>query len=105
MFPNEDALETLARQRVRARRGLAIHFIVYVAVNTGLFVLWATTGAHHAWFVWPMLGWGIGLAAHAAAVWLGPFSEIEQRAVARELERLRAATADHRRAASPYGRG
>lgn len=53
------------------RRGFAIHGVVWLAVNAFLVVVWAVTGAGFPWFVFPLLGWGIGVAAHAAAVFIG----------------------------------
>ena len=49
------------------RTGLTIHATVYVTVNVLLVVVWALTWTKFPWFVFPILGWGIGLAAHAAA--------------------------------------
>ena len=40
----------------------------YVAVNLLLLAIWALTGAGHPWFVWPLLGWGIGVAVQALAL-------------------------------------
>lgn len=55
-------------QRKRAMRAsLRIHLAVFVAVHLLLVATWAMTGADYPWFVFPLLGWGIGLAAHAAA--------------------------------------
>lgn len=44
-------------------RGLRIHAIVFVAVMIGLIVLNLIIGQPY-WFLWVLLGWGIGLAAH-----------------------------------------
>lgn len=56
------------RQRKRAvRASLRIHIAVFVAVQLLLVATWAMTGADSPWFVFPLLGWGVGLAAHAAA--------------------------------------
>ncbi len=49
------------------RTGFVIHATVYVAVNILLVVIWALTWTGFPWFVFPLLGWGIGLAAHGAA--------------------------------------
>lgn len=55
------------RQRRRAlRASLRIHGAVFVFVQLLLIAVWAMTGAGFAWFVFPLLGWGAGLAAHAA---------------------------------------
>jgi len=57
-----------ARQRVAAIKGFYIHLAVFVMVLTGLFVVNAAT-AGEWWVHWVFIGWGIGLAAHAAAVY------------------------------------
>lgn len=53
-----------------ARRGVWMHGIVFAAVNLLLIVIWAVTGAGFPWFVFPLFGWLIGLAAHAASVYV-----------------------------------
>ena len=88
----ETNIEELARKRVEARTGLAVHLSMYVVMNVGLALIWYLTGAGYPWFVWPMLGWGIGILAHAISFWVGPGSDVERRAVERETERLRHAT-------------
>jgi 2TM domain len=47
-----------------ARRGFTIHAIVYAVVMTGLIVLNLTVATEFLWFVFPLVGWGIGLTAH-----------------------------------------
>ena len=51
----------------RRKAGLYIHATVYVAVNVLLITINLSTATGHLWFKWPLLGWGIGLLAHAAA--------------------------------------
>ncbi|HEU0031967.1 MAG TPA: 2TM domain-containing protein [Kofleriaceae bacterium] len=91
-MPTEEELEKIAKRRVQARLGFGIHASMYVMVNAGLLLIWAFTGAGYPWFVWPMLGWGVGVLAHALALWIGPDTPTEQRAVERELARMRAAS-------------
>lgn len=55
-----------ARKRVAELRGFYIHLTLYFVVNTGLFLLDLFQGGGW-WFMWPALGWGIGLIAHAIA--------------------------------------
>jgi class 3 adenylate cyclase len=43
-----------------------IHLTVYVAVNLFLIAIWAASGGGYFWPIWPILGWGIGVASHAA---------------------------------------
>jgi hypothetical protein len=72
-----------ARSRVRTIKGFYVHVLVFVLVMALLLVINVATS--RAWWVqWPFLGWGIGLVAHAAAVfglagWLG--SEWEEQKI------------------------
>lgn len=69
-----DAFERAARRELfdAPRLGFRIHLAVYVAVQALLVATWALTsnwdgGLPFPWFIFPLLGWGIGLAAHYAA--------------------------------------
>ena len=61
-----------ARRRVGALRGFYIHALVYVLVNAALIGLNSLLPHGGWWWQWPALGWGIGLAAHAAGVFAAP---------------------------------
>jgi hypothetical protein len=60
------------RQRVKRRRraGFRIHATVFVAVQALLVAIWALQwqlgGTAEPWFLYAMVGWGIGLAVHYA---------------------------------------
>jgi hypothetical protein len=41
----------------------------YLAVMALLWLIWLATGAGYPWPVWPMLGWGIGVAGHQGRAW------------------------------------
>ena len=43
------------------------HVRTFLLVNALLVGIWLLTGAGYFWPMWPFLGWGIGLAAHALA--------------------------------------
>jgi hypothetical protein len=68
--------ERTERRRARwssgQRRGFRIHATVFVAVQLLLVAVWglswASEGDSYPWFIYPLLGWGVGLAAHYAAV-------------------------------------
>jgi hypothetical protein len=83
------------RERLRrARRAsLGVHGSVYALVNFGLLLLnlatnmaTVTEGVPRWWFVYPLVTWGLGLAAHAAAVrWgAGPSEAAVEAALSRE---------------------
>jgi class 3 adenylate cyclase len=42
------------------------HLTVYLLVNLLLIGIWAASGGGYFWPIWPILGWGIGVAAHGA---------------------------------------
>jgi hypothetical protein len=76
-----------ARQQVRLTREFYTHVAVYLTVNALLLTLNALTGGPW-WALWPLFGWGIGLAAHGVGLYarraLGP--EWEERQVRKLAE-------------------
>ena len=84
---NEEELRQQAVERLKKRRDFRGHVFMYVAVNTVLVVIWAVTGAGFFWPIFPILGWGIGVAANAWEVYgRKPLTEEE---IQREQQRLR----------------
>lgn len=57
-----------AVRHAKALRGLYGHATAYLLVNLGLVGINAVNSPGQWWFMWPMFGWGIGLASHAASV-------------------------------------
>jgi hypothetical protein len=57
-----------AQARVQAIRGFYIHASAFVVVNIALFAINAGVVGGGWWFYWPLIGWGIGLGAHALGV-------------------------------------
>ncbi len=79
-------LRARAVKRLEDKRGLSAHVLAYALVNLLLVAIWFVTGAGYFWPVFPIFGWGIGLAFHAWDVlWPAP-GEV---AVQAEMERLR----------------
>lgn len=85
-----DEIERLAHKRAKAKLGWYIHALVYVVVNLFLFAMSSFAFGHRPWSVFPLLGWGIGLALHGVAVFLlGDGSGLRDHLVERERARLR----------------
>jgi hypothetical protein len=78
-----------AIRRVSAKRTFWLHLSVYVLVNALLTLIWVVGSGGDFWPAWPMLGWGIGLGAHAVSVFLAPMAISEER-IDRELRSRRA---------------
>jgi hypothetical protein len=57
-----------ARRRLAALKGFYIHLSVFVLVLAGLLIINSLTGGPW-WAVWVFLGWGLGVLAHALALW------------------------------------
>ena len=73
----------------RRKVGLYIHATVYVAVNVLLITINLSTATGRLWFQWPLLGWGIGLLAHAAAAFSLAGRQGTRRRIRKERRRLR----------------
>ena len=50
------------------RQTFKTHLTLYLLVNLLLIGIWAASGAGYFWPIWSILGWGIGVAAHAAVL-------------------------------------
>ncbi len=86
-MPSDEELRLIARERVNDRIGFYIHLTAYVAVNIGLFLVWFFTWQGFPWFLFILLFWGIGLAAHAIGVFAG--QRYYDRRVEEEYQRLK----------------
>jgi 2TM domain len=80
----------LAFQQVRKIRGLYSHIMSYVVVMSGVAAINLLLMPRVIWFIYPLLGWGVGILSHAASVlnvlpWFGP--EWEKRQVEKKLGR------------------
>ena len=57
-----------AKERVEAIKGFYIHLTVYVVVNLILFSINMIVTPDSLWFIWPLLGWGVGIVIQALSV-------------------------------------
>ena len=82
-------IERLARRRAGAKLGWFIHAAIFAAVNTLLVAISLASGK--PWAIFPLAGWGLGLAIHGAVVWLGsPGSALHDRLLQKERKALAA---------------
>lgn len=82
-------IDRLARRRVALKLSWMGHAALYVLVNLLLLAL-NTAGGGPRWHVWPLAGWGLGLAIHGAVVLFALGGEgLRQRMLQAERERLR----------------
>jgi hypothetical protein len=101
VLSNEEELREQARQRAGAKLGFYIHFSVYVVVNIILVFVWwftknipvynSSTGTYATysfpWFIFPLVGWGIGVLGHYLAVFVR--TGITDKMTEKEYQRLK----------------
>lgn len=64
--------EEQAKKHIEELKGFYGHLAAYIGVNLMLVGINLFSGPGTLWFIYPMLGWGIGLICHAADVfWTG----------------------------------
>lgn len=87
--PVNEELREKAEKRVTEKISLLSHLGAYVIVNAFLIVVWALSGAGYPWFLWVMLGWGIGLAFHTFNYFAGKRSDVvKEKMLQKEMEKL-----------------
>lgn len=56
-----------------ARMSVRLHLAAYLAVSVLMLGIWLAVGlgggGWYFWPVWPIMGWGIGVASHAIPIW------------------------------------
>ena len=93
--PLQKSQEEMVRERVekrlKDRNDLLYHVAAYVIVNTFLIIVWALSGAGYPWFIWTLAPWGVGLAFHVFAFFMGDRNEsARERMVQKEMEKMQA---------------
>ena len=85
----EQALKARAEKRVNMKLGLYTHAAVFVVVNLGLY-LFSQLAGRGQWHIFPLWGWGLGLAIHALVTVLSLSGDgVRDRMLAQEEARLR----------------
>lgn len=82
--------EALALAHVRKVKGFYVHLTQYLVVIPILAAVNLVGYPQYLWFVWPALGWGMGVLAHGASVFhVVPFlgADWEKRQVEKYLGR------------------
>lgn len=91
--PNTESVradEALALAQVRKLKGFYLHLAQFAVVIPFLALINLFASPSYWWVIWPALGWGLGIAAHAASVFdLVPFlnGDWEKRQVEKRLGR------------------
>lgn len=71
----DEELRSKAEKIATEKIGFQVHFTIYIAVNLSLIAGWYFTGTPHGtsfpWFLFPLVGWGIGILAHFLGAYYG----------------------------------
>lgn len=84
----------LARARVLEKKKFHKSLVSFFAVNAFLLFINLTTFNGHWWFIYPLLGWGIGIAMQYYKAYVEP--RLEDEAVQREMKNLPYRTQEER---------
>ncbi|MFE8701436.1 2TM domain-containing protein [Cytobacillus sp. FJAT-54145] len=86
MEDNEKYLR--ARRKVQNLKAFYIHLTVFILVNIMLFVINFTSDAGNWWSLYPLAGWGIGLAIHGITVFSSGFgADWEERKIKEYMDK------------------
>lgn len=88
---DDSVLHARAKKIAKDKVGFQVHLLVYILVNLFLVGLWFwtsyMTGEYFPWFLFPLAGWGVGVAVHFFAVNRGDSYTL--RLEEREYEKLK----------------
>jgi len=78
-----------AKKRVENLKSFYIHLTVYVLVNVMLFLINIISDPSNLWFLYPLVGWGIGVTIHGSTTLsFGKFgTEWEERKIKEYIEK------------------
>lgn len=60
----ELSLKERQAKRIARRQWFWLHLAVYVTIQVFLVVIWAISSNSYPWFIYPIFGWGVFVAAH-----------------------------------------
>lgn len=86
---NQEAYQR-AKRRAEAKIGFYIHLAVYMGVNVLLVIINLSTSPQYIWFIWPLLGWGIGLFFHGMSIFVfsgKKFKRIKEKMIQDEMKK------------------
>ena len=76
-----------AKKRVEAKYGFYVHLSVYLAVNLLLIIINLSTPSEGLWFIYPLMGWGIGVIFHALSVFVFSSTLITEKMIEKEMNK------------------
>jgi fatty acid desaturase len=77
-----------ARKIAKKKADFIKHFIIYIVVIVFLAVINNVTYRGYQWWLWPALGWGIGVTLNFFSVYVFKGRELEDRIMKSELDKM-----------------
>lgn len=87
MSTQEEKL-AIAKKVVQNKLDFIRHFVIYVFVIAVLAVINNLSFSGYQWWVWPALGWGIGVFSHFLSTFIFQGGALEKKLVEKEMERM-----------------
>ena len=84
----DDEKRLRARKIAKKKADFIKHFIVYIIVITFLAIINNVTYGGYQWWLWPALGWGIGVVLNFFSVYVFKGKELEERIMRSELDKM-----------------
>jgi hypothetical protein len=85
---DQNAKLATARKIAERKVGFIRHAISYLVVMAGLALINNLTYGGYQWWLWPALGWGIGVVSHFLSAYLYQSGSLVDRLAKRELEKM-----------------
>lgn len=77
-----------AKKTVNARLALRLHLALFAIANLFMAIVNVVTSPQYLWFLWPLLGWGVGVCFHAMIVFaFYGKSSLRERMLKEEMEK------------------
>lgn len=83
----DEELYQLATKRLALKKAFFIHLVVYIAVMLLLIVI-NLSFSSTLWFIYPLLGWGIGVAIHGFTTY-SKISSSSQHKIQKEIQKIK----------------
>lgn len=84
---NNQKTEQTAHQNAKLKVEFKIHMVIYIVVISLLAIINITLTPAYLWFIWPLLGWGLGIVIHGINVHFSTNSSFKERMIKREMEK------------------
>ena len=85
---SEEEKRLRARKIAKKKADFIKHFIIYIVIIIFLAIINNVTSPGYQWWLWPALGWGIGVTMNFFSVYVFKGGELEERIMRSELEKM-----------------